>query len=60
MIYYSNGINRQYSVSALLIFLFASSVWCLPCIGFLLPNFANRILNLVASDNFLLILFDIF
>lgn len=52
-------IVRQYSVNALLIFSFVSSVCFLPNIGFFLPCFAKRILNLVASDTFLLNLFAI-
>lgn len=57
--YKLRGKVRQYSVNALLIFSFVSSVCFLPNIGFLLPCFAKRILNLVASDTLLLNLFAI-
>ncbi len=56
---FKGKILCQYSVNALLIFSFVSSVCFLPNIGFFLPCFAKRILNLVASDTFLLNLFAI-
>ena len=52
-------IVRQYSVIALLIFSLVSFLCCLPNIGFFLPCFAKRILNLVDSDTLLLNLFAI-
>ena len=56
---FSGRILRQYSIIELLIFFFVSSLCFLPNIGFLLPCFANLILNFVASDTFLLNLFAI-
>ena len=56
---FKGKILCQYSVNVLLIFSFVSSVCFLPNIGFFLPCFAKRILNLVASDTFLLNLFAI-
>lgn len=56
---FKGKILRQYSVNALLIFSLVSSLCFLPNIGFLRPCFANFILNLVASDTFLLNLFAI-
>ena len=56
---FKGKILCQYSVNALLIFSLVSSLCFLPNMGFLRPCFANFILNLVASDTFLLNLFAI-